>query len=170
MSNPTNAPALNQQTPVAAAALPASFLRKFTVLFGAVRELWIVFGYVVMSNLAYMLVVFTLSLWLSADLGFSDKAAGYWVTAWTAGMTLCVVLVGSLTDALGLRKTFLLGCALCIVTRLFMTFAAAKVLVLGSLLVLALGEALGAPVTVAALRRYTTTAQRSIASRNSSAV
>ena len=44
-----------------------------------------------------------------------------------------------------------------------MTFAEAKVLVLGGLLVLAMGEAMGAPVTVAALRRYTTTAQRSIA-------
>ena len=33
----------------------------------------------------------------------------------------------------------------------------------GGLLMLAVGEAMGAPVTVAALRRYTTTAQRSIA-------
>jgi len=146
-----------------AATGPESFLGKFTVLFGAVRELWIVFAYVVMSNLAYMLVVLTLSLWLSADLGYSDVKAGWWVTAWTAGMTFCVMLVGSLTDALGLRKTLLLGCTLCILPRLFMTFAAAKVLVLGGLLVLALGEALGAPVTVAALRRYTTTTQRSIA-------
>jgi MFS family permease len=140
-----------------------TLLARFTVLFGAVRELWIVFAYVVMSNVAYMLVVLTLSLWLSADLGYDDFTAGWWVTTWTAGMTLCVVLVGSLTDALGLRKTFLLGCALCLLSRLFMTFAIAKVLVLGGLMVLALGEALGTPVTVAALRRYTTTAQRSIA-------
>ena len=162
MSNEPSAPAVAPEN-LPAAAVPASFLGKFTVVFGAVRELWIVFAYVVMSNLAYMLVVLTLSLWLSSDLGYSDVKAGWWVTTWTAGMTLCVVLVGSLTDALGLRKTFLLGCTLCIVPRLFMTFAEAKVLVLGSLLVLAMGEALGAPVTVAALRRYTTTAQRSIA-------
>ena len=109
------------------AAAPASFLGKFTVIFGAVRELWIVFAYVVMSNLAYRLVEFTLSLWLSSDLGFSDVKAGWWVTTWSAGMTFCIVLVGSLTDALGLRKTFLLGCALCIVPRLFMTFTEAKV-------------------------------------------
>jgi len=162
MSHEPSAPEAEPENPPSAPA-PASFLSKFTVIFGAVRELWIVFAYVVMSNLAYMLVVLTLSLWLSSDLGYSDIKAGWWVTTWTAGMTLCVVLVGSLTDALGLRKTFLLGCALCIGSRLFMTFAEAKVLALGGLLVLAVGEALGAPVTVAALRRYTTTAQRSIA-------
>ena len=55
------------------------------MIFGAVRELWIVFAYVVMSNLAYMLVVLTLSLWLSSDLGYSDVKAGWWVTIWTAG-------------------------------------------------------------------------------------
>src|SRR5208282_5323041 len=96
--------------------------------------------------------------------GYSDVKAGLFVTSWSALMTLCIVLVGSLTDALGLRRTFLLGCSLCVVARLFMAFTTARVLALGGgLAVLAVGEALGSPVTVAALRRYTTTAQRSIA-------
>ena len=74
------------------------------------------------------------------------------------------MLVGSLTDALGLRKTFLLGFALCIISRMFLTFTTVKWLALsGGMALLALGEGMGAPVTIAALRRYTTTAQRSIA-------
>jgi MFS family permease len=147
-----------------AAASPTSFLGKFTVLFGAVRELWIVFALVILTNLAYRLVNFTLSLWLTSDLGFSDEKTGLAVMIWSAGLTLSIVLVGSLTDALGLRKTFLLGFALCIISRIFLTFTTAKWLALGGgMALLALGEGMGAPVTVAALRRYTTTAQRSIA-------
>jgi MFS family permease len=157
---------VNQTDPAAPTAIakPETFLGKFTVLLGAARELWIVLAYVVLSNVAYAMVNLTLTLWLSTDLGYSDVKAGLFVTSWSALMTLCIVLVGSLTDALGLRRTFLLGCSLCIVARLFMAFTTAKVLALGcGLSLLAVGEALGSPVTVAALRRYTTTAQRSIA-------
>jgi MFS family permease len=152
----------NQATPAAAA--PTTFLGKFTVLFGAVRELWIVFAIVLFSNLAYRVVNFTLRLWLSSDLGYSDVQAGVVALFWSAGMSLAIVLVGSLTDALGLRKTFLLGFALCIISRVFVVFTTVPWIALGvGLSLLALGEGMGAPVTIAALRRYTTTAQRSIA-------
>jgi len=163
MSDPKKAPAVEKAHPPPAAA-PASFLSKFTVLFGAVRELWIVFALVILGNLAYRLVNFTLTLWLSSDLGFSDVRAGVAVTIWSAGLTLTIVLVGSLTDALGLRKTFLLAFALCIISRVFMTFTTLKWVALGGgMVLLAIGEGMQAPVTIAALRRYTTTAQRSIA-------
>ncbi len=155
MSDPNNQPA---------PGAPTSFLGKFTVLFGAVRELWLVFAIVLLSNLAYRVVNFTLRLWLSSDLGYNDVQAGLVVLLWSAGLTLCIVLVGSLTDALGLRKTFLLGFALCIISRVFITFTTVKWVAMGvGLTLLALGEGMGAPVTIAALRRYTTTAQRSIA-------
>ncbi len=153
----------DQSNPPAAAA-PTSFLGKFTVLFGAVRELWIVFAIVLFSNLAYRVVNFTLRLWLSSDLGYSDIQAGVVALLWSAGLSLAIVLVGSLTDALGLRRTFLLGFALCIISRVFVTFTTIKWIALGvGLSLLAVGEGMGAPVTIAALRRYTTTAQRSIA-------
>ena len=140
------------------------FFGKFTVLVGAVRELWILFALVLLTNLAYRLVNFTLSLWLTSDLGYSDEQTGLAVMLWSAGLTLSIVLVGSLTDALGLRKTFLLGFALCIISRVFLTFTTIPWLVLtGGMALLALGEGMGTPVTIAALRRYTTTAQRSIA-------
>lgn len=163
MSDQTTAPAVAQQKPLVVAAL-SRFLSKFTVLFGAVRELWIVFALVMFTNLAYRLVNFTLSLWLTSDIGFSDEKTGLAVMLWSAGLTLSIVLVGSLTDALGLRKTFLLGFALCIISRIFLTFTTVKWLAFsGGLALLAVGEGMGAPVTIAALRRYTTTAQRSIA-------
>jgi MFS family permease len=78
-------------------------------------------------------------------------------------MTLCTVLVGSLVDAIGLRKAVLLGLSTCLVSRGVMAFSGDKwtALVCG-LFPLAVGEALMTPVMLAAVRRYSTTAQRSI--------
>ncbi len=161
MPDQPNAPAGDQKHPPSAVV---SFLGKFTVLFGAVRELWIVLALAGLGNVAYRLVNFTLTLWLSSDLGFSDVRAGVAVTIWSAGLTLIIVLVGSLTDALGLRKTFLLAFGLCILSRVFLTFTTLKWVALGGgLVLLAFGEGMTTPAKVAALRRYTTTAQRSIA-------
>lgn len=142
----------------------ARFLRQFTVLFGAMRELWVVLAVKLLAIVAYSIMNTTFVLWLSADLGFGDASAGYWVAAWSAMMTLITVLVGSLTDAIGLRRAFLLGVYICLVARAVLTLTTWKWLALaGGMLPLAIGEALGTPVMVAAIRRYSTTAQRSMA-------
>src|ERR1041384_7387435 len=103
-------------------------------------------------------------LWLSYDLGFSDQLAGAlvgWI--WAPAMTIFTLLAGSLTDAVGLRRTFFLGVFVCIVARSVMVFTAIPWVVLaGGLLPLAVGEALGTPVLIAATRRYSNTRQRSI--------
>jgi MFS family permease len=140
-----------------------SFIGRFLVLRGAVRELWLVFGAKLLAILAYAIMNSTLVLWLSSDLGYGDARAGDVVAVWSTVMTFFTVLVGSLVDAIGLRKAFLLGFCVCIFSRGMMAFTTAKGLALGlGLLPLALGEALMTPVMVAAIRRYSTTAQRSI--------
>ncbi|MRR32478.1 MFS transporter, partial [bacterium] len=140
-----------------------SFVCKFTVLKGGVRELWIVFAVKLIGIAAYGVMNSTLVLWLSADLGYDDIRAGAIVTTWSTVMTLFTVLVGSLTDAIGLRKAFLLGITCSLIARAVMTFCMGKgALMFFGLLPLAIGEALLGPVMVAAIRRYTTTAQRSI--------
>jgi len=141
----------------------ASFIGRFTVLKGAVRELWIIFGAKLLAILAYGVMNSTLVLWLSSDLGYSDTRAGYLVALWSTVMTLSTVLVGSLVDAIGLRKAFLLGFCVCLVSRGLLTFTTAKWLVLPfGLFLVAVGESLLTPVMVAAVHRYSTTAQRSI--------
>src|SRR5437763_7508845 len=103
-------------------------------------------------------------LWLSKDLGFSDQAAGAlvgWV--WAPAMTIFTLLAGSITDAIGLRRTFFLGVAICTVARSVMVVTTIPLLALAcGVLPLAVGEALGTPVLLAATRRYSTVAQRSI--------
>jgi MFS family permease len=140
------------------------FIAKFTVLEGAQRELWLTFLIKFLIYTAYSVTNKTMVLWLSKDLGFSDQAAGAlvgWV--WAPAMTVFTLLAGSLTDAIGLRRTFFLGVAICTVARTVMatTTIPSLALVCG-VLPLAVGEALGTPVLLAATRVYSTPQQRSI--------
>src|SRR5207249_4109420 len=67
---------------------------------------------------AYSVTNKTMVLWLSKDLGFTDQAAGAlvgWV--WAPAMTVFTLLAGSVTDAIGLRRTFFLGVAICTIAR-----------------------------------------------------
>jgi MFS family permease len=140
------------------------FIAKFTVLKGAQRELWLTFLIKFFIYTAYSVTNKTMVLWLSKDLGFSDQAAGAlvgWV--WAPAMTVFTLLAGSVTDAIGLRRTFFLGVAICTVARSVMVVTTIPSLALAcGVLPLAVGEALGTPVLLAATRRYSTTAQRSI--------
>jgi MFS family permease len=140
------------------------FLAKFTVLKGAQRELWLTFLIKLLIILAYQITNLTLTLWLSSDLGFNDQHAGAlvgWV--WAPAMTVFTLLAGSFTDAFGLRRTFFLGVFVCLIARAVMAFTTIPWLALaGGLFPLAIGEALGTPVLIAATRRYSTTLQRSI--------
>ena len=139
------------------------FLGKFTVLSGAARELWLVFAIKLLAFAAYMVTNSTLKLWLSSDFGYSDREAMHLVLGWSISMTVFTLLVGSLTDAIGLRKTFFLGVWICVIGRAVMAFTNLKWLAMaGGLLPLALGEALTTPVLVAAVRRYSNTKQRSV--------
>ena len=96
-------------------------LAKFTVLRGAQRELWLTFLLKFLIYTAYSVTNKTMVLWLSKDLGFSDQAAGALVGwGWAPAMTVFTLLAGSLTDAIGLKRTFYLGVAICTVARAVM--------------------------------------------------
>src|SRR2546429_4947917 len=141
------------------------FLAKFTVLKGAQHNLWLTFLIKFLIYTAYSVTNKTMVLWLSKDLGFSDQAAGALVGwMWAPAMTVFTLLAGSLTDAIGLRRTFFLGVAICTVARSVMVGTTIRWLALAcGVLPVAVGEALGTPVLLAATRVYSTTQQRSIA-------
>jgi len=141
-----------------------NFIEKFLVLKGAVRELWIIFTTKIFTILAYSLVNSTLVLWLSSDLGFGDKSAGVIIASWSTGLTIFTVMVGSLVDAVGIKKSLIAGFSIAALSRFIMAFFAIKWIAIPfGLLPLALGEAMQTPVMVAAVKRFTNTKQRSIA-------
>lgn len=139
------------------------FFGSFTVFKGAARELWLTFAIKFFIVAAYKVTFVTIVRWLSSDLGMSDQAALGVAGAWGLTMMGATLLVGSLTDALGLRRTFFLGVWICLFARAVMAFVTIKWIALGvGLFLLAIGEALGTPVLVAATRVYSNTRQRSV--------
>lgn len=153
----------NSIAPVEARGL-SGFISKFTVLKGASRELWLTFLIKFLIYTAYSITNKTMVLWLSKDLGFSDQASGALVGwFWAPAMTVFTLLAGSLTDAIGLRRTFFLGVGICTIARSVMAVTTVPWLALVCGVVpLAVGEALGTPVLLAATRRYSTVQQRSM--------
>jgi MFS family permease len=139
------------------------FFGSFAVLRGAAPELWITFAVKFLIVAAYKVSTLTIVRWLSKDLGMSDQTAQATVFGWAVTMMVVTLLVGSLTDALGLRRTFFLGVWICLIARAVMALSPIKWVALSAgLFLLAIGEALGTPVLVAATRRYSNTQQRSI--------
>jgi MFS family permease len=143
----------------------AGFVAKFSVLKGAQRELWLTFLIKFFIYTAYSVTKQDYGSVAFEGLGFSDQAAGAlvgWV--WAPAMTVFTLLAGSVTDAIGLRRTFFLGVIICTIARSVMVVTTMPALALAcGVLPLAVGEALGTPVLLAATRCYSTTQQRSIA-------
>src|SRR5437762_14069443 len=127
------------------------FVGKFTVIFGARRELWLTFLIKLLIYTAYSVTNKTMVLWLSKDLGFSDQAAtGLVGWVWAPAMTVFTLLAGSVTDAIGLRRTFFLGAAICTFARSVMILTTNPGLALiAGLLPLAGCAAVGLAVLVA---------------------
>jgi MFS family permease len=141
-----------------------TLLDKFMVLRGSPRELWIIYTTKVLEIIAYGLMSSTLVLWLSADLGFSDAKAGDTIAIWSTIMTLVTVLVGSLVDTIGIRKSFLIGFWMCLIPRGVMTVSDDTTIALAfGLFPMAIGLALMVPVMNAAIKRYSTTSQQTMA-------
>jgi MFS family permease len=141
-----------------------SFLDKFLVLRTAPRELWVIYVAKAMEIVSYGLVMTTITLWLSSDLGLSDARAGYVVAFWSAGITFFTLLVGSLVDAIGIRRAFLLGFAFCLVSRgIVASTTLWWIAIPFGLAPLTVGQALMVPVMTAGVKRYTNVQQRSIA-------
>ena len=154
---------LKPEPPTENGSAIARFFEKFLVLRGSIRELWLVFAIKLLVFAAYGLNNLTMALWLSWNLGFSDSKAGGLVALWSLSMTVFTLLVGSLTDAIGLRLTFFLGVWFCIFARAIMTVATVPWLALAcGVFPLAIGEALTGPVLVSSVRRFSNTKQRSI--------
>jgi MFS family permease len=131
---------------------------------GSPREMGLTFGLKFLSVTAYKILNVTLVLWLCKDLGYTERGALNLIVGWSFFMTVTTILAGSITDALGLRRTLLIGMTLCVLTRLVMVFSTNGVLSLVcGLFPLAIGEALCTPVLVAAMRRYSLPSQRSVA-------
>jgi len=120
------------------------------------RELWFVSISQVTEFTAYSIMLMTLTLFLSSDVGMSDVAAGNFMGTWNLSYTILIIGVGSLVDAVGVKKVLVIGTILAIFSRFFL-FVSTNfwiVTILG-FVPQAVSVAFLSPVISVALKRYT---------------
>jgi len=130
-------------------------------LLGAPRELWLIYLAKFLESLAYFSMTKMLVLWLSNDFGFSDVAAGWWVTVFSLAVTALTVAVGFVGDAWGFRRILIVAFASAIFARGIMALAPTRTMAIIGLLAMTFGTAATTPVMTTAVRRYTPAQSRS---------
>ncbi|MBF0312641.1 MAG: MFS transporter [Oligoflexia bacterium] len=120
------------------------------------RELIILFLAKVMEYIAYGSMNLCFVLFLSSDVGLSDIAAGSFIGVWSMSLTLATMFVGSVADAIGIRKTLLVGTLLLFCARLVMPFSTnIYILTFFGFIPLGIGMAMMGPVLSVGIKKYT---------------
>ena len=125
---------------------------------GSPRELYLMFFTKVTEYSAYGAAQMAFILYLHNDVGLSDVAAGSYIGAWSLILSAMTMMVGAVCDAVGIKKTLLLGCYLLLFSRFFMPFFTDIYLVtILGFVPLALGIAITGPVLSVGIKKFTTT-------------
>jgi MFS family permease len=97
--------------PKSSGNLVVDYFRDFAILKENPREYWGIQVINFLDSAAYFALLTIVSVFLSTDLGFDDKGAGYVITAFTSAVTICLLFSGVATDVLGIRKSLWLAMA-----------------------------------------------------------
>ncbi len=147
---------------MAAAEEKVPFFQRFAVLKGAPRELWIVYGLKFLESYAYFSMSYVLVMYLSKEFGFTDVEAGWAYGLFGMLISVYGLLIGFVIDNLGVRKSMILGSVILLASRFILTVTT-NTYVMSAMLysALPLGTALGIPVMMTGIRRYTNDSNRS---------
>lgn len=126
--------------------------------------LWVTFALKLLSVTGYKIMMVVMVSYLMKDCGLSDAEAQHGYLLLGLLMSGSTLLAGSITDAIGLRRTLTIGVTLAVLARIIMISVSQPWLALTvGLIPVAVGEALCTPVLVAATRKFSTAEQRSVA-------
>jgi MFS family permease len=121
------------------------------------REIWILLLAKLIEYAAYGASNLTFVLFLSEDSGLGDIAAGSYIGTWSMLLTLLSALVGSIVDAIGVKRTLLLGGFILAFGRMVMPFSTnLYVLSAFAFIPVAFGNAVLGPVLSVGIKKYTT--------------
>jgi len=121
------------------------------------RELALLFISKIMEYIAYGSANLAFVLFLSSDVGFGDISAGSYIGVWSMSITLTTMFIGSVADAIGIKKTLLTGTLILLVARAVMPFTTnIYILTLLSFLPLGIGMAMMTPVLSVGIKKLTT--------------
>lgn len=127
------------------------------------RELWLVYVATFFEYVGVFSFLQTLPLWLSSDFRMTDEDAGWWAATFSLLVSLFVFLVGSIVDAVGVRRMLILSFALAAVTRLAMSLAPTAPAAIAALLAFGLAYATTSPVLQTAIQRTASKRTRAFA-------
>ncbi len=121
------------------------------------RELWFLYASKIIEYGAYGAANLSFVLYLSKDCGLSDIKAGSFIGFWSIFVTIATILVGSVVDAIGVRRTLLMGTIFLILGRIVfpLTNNIYLVATLG-FFPIALGIGILGPVLSIGVKRWTT--------------
>jgi MFS family permease len=127
------------------------------------RELWLVYAATFFEYLGVYSFLSTLKFWLSSDYGMSDVKAGWWAATFSTLTTMFLLLVGPVSDSIGVRTMLIASFSLAAVTRLGMSLAPNPTLAVAALLAFAFAFATTGPVLQTAVQRTTSKNARAFA-------
>ena len=82
-----------------------AYFKDFGVLRETRAEYWGIQVVNFLDSTAYFALLTIAAVFLSDDLGQSDRAAGYTITVFTSAMSLMLLFSGMTTDWLGIRRS-----------------------------------------------------------------
>ncbi len=124
---------------------------------GCPRELYLLFFTKVMEYSAYGAAQLAFMFYLREDIGLSDIVAGSYYSGWSVGLTMLTMGVGAICDAIGIKRTLLVGCFSLLFSRIVMPFSNELwVTTLFGFIPLAFGIAITGPVLSVGIKRFTT--------------
>jgi dipeptide/tripeptide permease len=124
---------------------------------GSPYEIYLLFFTKVTEYSAYGAINISFILYLSADMGLSDVQAGTFMGTFGVMVTLMVMIVGPVCDAIGIKKTLLFGAYTLLFSRFLMPFMPNIYLsVLFGFFPMAFGLAITGPVLSVGIKRFTT--------------
>jgi len=140
-----------------------NYFSEFKVLKSASKDFWLTNAIQFFDGLAYFSMVTVLSIYLTTNCGLNDVDSNTWYGIYMLFVTAFMFGVGSICDVMGIRKSYFIGFGLLALSRLglgvapvFLHGATLQWVVKGTLIIMSLGTAFIAPVTMTSLRRFTT--------------
>jgi MFS family permease len=128
-------------------------------LWGSPRELFMLYVSKILEYGAYGAINLTFILYLHEDCGLTDVQAGLYIMVFSMSLTVCSMLIGAVCDAIGIKRTLLLGTGIILVSRICLPFFDnVYIVTFTSFLPMAIGMGVLLPVLSVGIKYYTTTA------------
>jgi MFS family permease len=138
-------------------------VQSFNALLLAPRELWLIYLSKFLEMYAYFSSTLILVQYLN-EFGLTDLQAGWVYGIYNTLISAYGIAVGCMIDSWGVRKSLIIGSAVLLIGRFWMSLTTSKTVVYLCLYtIMPFGGSLALPVQATALRRYTNDSTRAFA-------